>query len=89
MEKIDRKLDELLAALERMQLEEYVRYITDRKRLWRTNLLIGMARGLGTVIGVTVLGAVLIALLQRMVTENVPVLGDFLADVVRIVRQRL
>ena len=79
----------MLAALERMQLEEYVRYITDRKRLWRTNLLIGMARGLGTVIGVTVLGAVLIALLQRMVTENVPVLGDFLADVVRIVRQRL
>lgn len=88
-EKLMERLEGLLHSFERMQLEEYLQYATNKRRLFRHNLLIGMARGLGTALGVTVLGAVVIVLLQRMMVENIPVIGDFLADVVRVVQQRM
>lgn len=88
-EKTISQLERLLNNFERMELEEYLLYVNDRRRLFRNNLLIGMARGLGSAIGFTVLSAVVIVLLQHIVVENIPVIGDFLAEVVRIVQTRL
>ena len=49
----------------------------------------GMARGLGMAVGFTVLGAALIMLLNRLAQRNLPVIGDFLAQIVDIVQSRL
>lgn len=88
-ERLVEQLERLLHSLERMQLEDYLNYVNDRKRMFQNNLLIGMARGLGTAVGVTILAAVVIVLLQHLVTQNIPIIGDFLAEVARVVKDRL
>ncbi|MGN0793834.1 MAG: DUF5665 domain-containing protein [Aristaeellaceae bacterium] len=83
------KLDEHIMYLERLRLPEYVRYLEDRKRYYRMQFLGGMIRGLGTAIGFTILGAVLVWLLQGLAQRNLPVIGDFLAEIVALVQHRL
>ena len=83
------KLDEHIMYLERLRLPEYVRYLEDRKRYYRMQFLGGMVRGLGTAIGFTILGAVLVWLLQGLAQRNLPVIGDFLAEIVALVQHRV
>jgi len=83
------KLDEHLMQLERLRLPEYIRYLDDKKRFYRMQLLAGVVRGFGSAIGFTLLGAVLIWLLQGLAQRNLPVIGDFLAEIVSLVQRRL
>lgn len=89
MRRLTGQIDRLLCSLERMQLEEYLRYIENKRRLFRVNFLSGLARGLGSAVGFTILGAVVVVVLQHVVVENIPFIGDFLAEVIRIVQERL
>ena len=84
-----KRMENMLSALERLQLAEYLRYLDDRKRMLRTQFLSGMARGLGMAVGFTVLGAIFVLLLNRLAQRNLPVIGDFLAQIVSIVQRRL
>ncbi len=83
------KLNEILEALERLRLPEYIRYLDDRKRFYRMQFFAGIFRGLGTAVGFTILGAVLVWLLQDLAQRNLPVIGDFLAEIVSLVQRRL
>lgn len=87
--RVERQLERIIAAMERIKLEEYLRYVDDRKRQFRVNFMAGVARGLGAAVGFSILGAIVIAVLQRLVTENMPGIGGFLADVVRMVLDRI
>lgn len=82
-------IERLTDTLERMHLDEYLEFVSNRKRmLWR-NLLYGMVRGLGFTLGFTVLGALVIVLLKNLVLENIPVIGDFLAEVIHAIEARM
>ncbi len=83
------KLDEHIAVLERMHLPEYIRYLEDHGRFYRMHFLGGILRGMGSAIGFTILGAALVWLLQDLAQRNLPVIGDFLADIVNVVQRRL
>lgn len=83
------KLDEHLAMLERLHLADYLNYVNDRRRLIRTHFWSGVAKGLGAAVGFTILGAVIVIVLQRLAQRNLPVIGDFLAQVVAIAQRRL
>jgi len=83
------KLDEHILQLERLRLPEYIRYLEDRRRFYRMQLIGGIVRGLGTAIGFTILGAVLVWLLQGLAQRNLPVIGDFLAEIVSLVQRSL
>lgn len=84
-----KRMDDLLQSLERMKLAEYVQYLDDRKRLIRNQFLSGLARGAGAAVGFTILGAVFVWLLNRLALQNLPIIGDFLAQLVDIVQKRL
>lgn len=84
-----KKMEEILFRLEGLRLSEYLAYVGDRRRMLRSHFLAGVARGLGTAVGFTILGAVLVAILQRLAQENLPVIGDFLARIVTLVQRRL
>ncbi len=47
----------------------------------------GIARGVGIGIGVTIITAILVILLQKIVTLNIPVIGEYVADIVEIVER--
>ena len=79
------KLDEHLMHLEHLRLPEYIRYIEDRKRFFLMQLLGGIVRGLGTAIGFTILGAVLVWLLRGLAQRNLPIIGEFLQQILNLV----
>lgn len=83
------RMDDYLERLERLRLPEYIRYLEDRKRFMLMQFLGGVARGLGMAVGFTILGAALVLILQGLAQRNLPVIGDFLAEIVQIVQRRL
>lgn len=68
---------------------EYVEYLQNRRRLFLTNFLAGVMRGMGFAIGFSILGALTVMLVQRLALANLPGIGDFFAEIVRIVQMRL
>ena len=79
----------LTGTLERMQLDDYLEYVSNRRRMIANNLLYGMVRGFGFAIGFTVLGALAVVILKNLVSENMPVIGDFVAEVIHAIEARM
>lgn len=75
-----------------MQLDRIEKRLS-AQRAWKRRLLSdlasGAARGVGFSIGFTVLGALLLYVLQSIVLANLPIIGKFLAELVRIVESNL
>ncbi|WP_240503490.1 DUF5665 domain-containing protein [Natranaerobius trueperi] len=88
-EKLVEQTAELLDKLERFKLSEYMQLLNSPIRFFWINFLGGVARGLGFSVGVTILGALLIYFLQQLVVLNLPVIGDFIAEIVKIVQKHL
>ncbi len=68
---------------------EYVMYLQDRRRLLLTNFLAGMMRGMGFAVGFSILGAVVVWIIQRLALVNLPGIGQFFAEIVRMVEVNL
>lgn len=83
------KIERLSVAMEKMRLAEYVRLLESPWRLVYVNLIAGIARGVGIAIGFTILGAAVAYLLRNLVAANLPVVGKFIAEVVRMVELHL
>ena len=77
------KMEEQLLRMEQLRLSEFVAY----EKNWKKRLLMqfvgGIARGLGT--AVTLLGALVVWLLQGLVQRNLPIIGDFLTQLLNLV----
>lgn len=74
--------------LEAMRIAEYVDLLQRPARLIFINFVAGLARGLGIAIGATLIFAVLVELLHRMIVLNIPGIGNFIADIVQIVEMK-
>lgn len=86
---LDERIERIIDAAERMKLAEYVRYQSDRKRRLRDAFLEGVLRGLGFMVGFSMLGALVIYLLQSLALQNLPLIGDYVAKVVMLVESRI
>ena len=86
---LEERLERLTGTLERMRLDEYVEYVSNRRRLIFDNLLYGMVRGFGFSLGFAVLAALCAVLIKNMVVENIPVIGGFLAEVINAIQARM
>ena len=82
-------VERFLAAAERMRLADYVAFESDRKRRLFDAFWQGIARGLGIMVGFSVLGAALLFILQALAKRNLPGISDFVAQVVALVQLRL
>lgn len=75
--------------LKNQNMCEYLEFLENpRKVLW-TNFVRGVASGLGMAIGFTILGALVIYLLKSMVKLNLPLIGQYIAQLVRIVQENM
>ncbi len=86
---LDDQMERFIAAAERMRLEEYVRYESDRKRRLFDAFIQGVARGLGIIVGFAVLGTLLLIILQDLAKRNLPGISDFVAQVITLVNMRM
>ncbi len=84
-----RRLEHLAQRMEFLHLDAYLRYAHNWKKRLFYDFLSGIARGVGFSIGFSVLGALLLYILRNIALSNLPVIGRFLADLVRIVENNL
>lgn len=83
------KLEELVQALEKASLAEYIQLYRQPKRLLYLNFLAGLVRGFGLAIGFTVVGAFFLYGLGKIASLNLPIVGGFIAEITRIVQNEL
>ena len=83
------RFERLAQRIELLHLDAFLRYVHHWKRRLFFDFLSGSARGIGFSIGFSVLGALLLYLLRNMALSNLPVIGQFVAQLVRIVESNL
>jgi len=86
---LGKRLNELSLMLEKLKLADYLKHLNNTRRMVWVNFLGGLARGFGIAMGFTLLGALVIYLLQQSFLNNLPVIGEFIADIVEIANERL
>lgn len=86
---LDKKIDKFIRAAEKMRLDEYVRYATDRRARLKDAFFQGIFRGLGSMVGFSILGALVVFILQFLAQENLPIISEFIANIVSMVKLRI
>lgn len=84
-EKLMKNIDELNFIFTKNNLIDLAEILGNRKEMLIRNLIAGMAKGIGIGIGFSLLTAILIIMLQKIVTLNIPVIGEYITDIVEIV----
>ncbi len=84
-ELLAKNIDELNYALIKNRFIDLAEILGNRKELIIRNLISGIAKGVGIGIGFSILTATLVIILQKIVTLNIPVIGDYISDIVDIV----
>lgn len=80
-----KKLIEVDNKLERANLAEFMKLLQHPFRIVWLNFLGGLARGFGIAIGLTIVTSLFIYLLTRLAGLNLPLIGKYIAELVRIV----
>jgi hypothetical protein len=82
---LNAQLERLARHLEALRIADYMELLQKPGRLIFVNLVAGIARGLGIAIGATLVFALMIELLRRVIMLHIPGIGEFVAEIVRIV----
>jgi hypothetical protein len=75
--------------MERTRIADYALLLNRPWRLLWLNLISGISRGIGIALGFTFFAATIIYVLQVLGALNLPIIGDYIADIVRIVQRQL
>lgn len=89
LDKVSFELQRVSQNMEKFNLAEYMEMLNNPRRYVMINFVGGLSRGVGIAIGFTILGAIVIMLLKRLMLLNLPLIGDFIADIVLIVQENL
>lgn len=89
LEHVAKRIDNLATDLEKAELKEYVNLMRHPWSLIWRNFIAGLTRGIGIALGFTFFAATIVYLLQLLGALNLPIVGDYIADIVRIVQRQL
>ena len=89
LEWLTRRLEKAAERMEMLHIDAYLRYIRNWRRRFLMDFLSGVVRGIGFSVGFSILGALLIYVLRNIALANLPLIGRFLAELVRIVETNL
>lgn len=81
------KIDKISDSLEKSNIVEMSYILGSKKEILKRNLIAGISRGVGIGIGVTLITAILIYILQKIILLNIPIIGDYITDIVQIVQK--
>ncbi|MFR8103973.1 MAG: DUF5665 domain-containing protein [Clostridia bacterium] len=88
-ELLKESIDKLNDTLTKMNIHELLYVLGNRKEIFIRNILAGIWRGIGIGIGVTIITAIIVILLQKIVKLNIPIIGEYISDIVEIVQKNL
>jgi len=78
-------INKLADIFERMNLADYLTNMTKPKRVIALSFAIGIARGLGFVIGMTMVFGLVLVVLGKMI--DLPLIGRYIAEIVDLVNE--
>lgn len=85
--KLNKQVEELNKTIELANIREMVYILGNRRKIFLRNVLAGIGRGVGIGIGVTIITALIVYVLQKIVTLNIPIIGQYISDIVDIVEK--
>lgn len=93
-ENLAEKVEAIAIQMKNMVTSEYqevVAALRNPMRLVWVNFLIGLARGVGIFIGMTVLGAIIIAISAKLLggVIDLPLIGKLIADLIESVKEAM
>lgn len=83
------KIDKISYNLHCSEIAEYVQLMNSPRKLIFKNVLAGVSRGVGIAIGFTFFLATLMYVLRTLGALNLPIIGDYIADIVKVVQAQL
>lgn len=83
---LNENIEKLINILEKKNVEQMLYIIGNKKEIIKRNILAGIFRGIGIGIGFTIITAIIVYFLQKLVKLNLPILGEYLNDIVEIVQ---
>ena len=85
----DTSVEKIVEALRYVGLQTYLEENSNSKRFWGKTFLSGIVRGIGMAVGFSVLGALILYLIQLLAGNSIEALGNTLADIVWSVQENL
>lgn len=89
IETLIKKLDKVASAMEKASVAEYIELYRNPRRFMYLNFLGGLVRGFGLAVGFTAVGALFLYILGKLASLNLPIVGEFIADIAQIVQEKL
>jgi tetrahydromethanopterin S-methyltransferase subunit F len=89
LSRLSDQLDRVARNMEAAEIRDYIELTHKPVKLIIRNLISGTFRGIGIAIGFTFFAATIVYILQMLGKLNLPIVGDYIADIVRIVQQQL
>jgi len=85
--KIELKIDKIIEKIEKSKLEDLATIMGNKRQIIIRNFLAGVFKGIGIGIGITIITAILVLILRQLVSLNIPVIGEYISDIVEIVEK--
>ena len=77
-----KELDKIVTIFDQVGFSEFVMYLKNPRKIILWNFVAGMFRGLGIVVGMTIVVALLIWILTKMV--DFPLIGDYFQNILNV-----
>ena len=84
-----KRLDKINYTLSQNNILELIELLGNRKKFFFRNFWSGIIKGIGTGIGFTILTAILLVVLQKIVALNLPVISEYILDIIEIVKIKM
>jgi hypothetical protein len=89
LEAVHQTVTKLANQMEFAQINEYVQLMNRPWKVMYMNFLGGIARGVGIAIGFTIFASSIVYVLQALGALDLPIIGDYIADIVKHVQSQL
>ena len=89
IELLNKNIDKLNNSLTDSNIIELLYVLGKKSEIIKRNFLAGIFRGVGIGIGVTIITAMIVIFLERLVRWNLPVIGEYITDIVNIVQRNM
>ena len=86
-EQLLEKLESLNYLLNKNRVLDLIELTGNTKKYFIRNFLSGITKGIGVGIGFSIITALIIYLLQKMIKLNIPVISQYISDIIEIVQK--
>lgn len=87
IKKLEKLINDLNINMAKNNLIDFSEVLGNWKELLKRNLISGIFKGIGIGIGFTIITAIIVYILQKIVRLNIPVIGEYISDIVDIVEK--